>query len=242
MICHRLPSLDWASLGPTCVLSSRVRVRLGPVEIGGETVPVLALPAHSPFCSAVSQAKTGWLAFCVVFIISIILLSVSFDVVEPTEWGLAYDNNIKKIDTDKVYDEGRYLIGLGRSFIIFPRTYQTIRYGSSFDGADGGNDRVHNCVLIAPVADAVRACRRYCVPHARRHDCQPGGFVPVFGTRRALKLLAVSNWAHGHDVALVQISNTTADMVRLYQDFGGGASHCSFVCSTASAPRFADPR
>lgn len=67
------------------------------------------------------------------------LFGVSFDVIEPTEWGLAFDGNVQHLETDKVYDEGRYLIGLGRSFIKFPRTVQSIRFGNTLGSADGGD-------------------------------------------------------------------------------------------------------
>ena len=109
---------------------------------------------------------------------------MSFDVVEPIEWGLAYDNNIKKIDTDKVYNEGRYLIGLGRSFIIFPRTYQTIRYGSTFDDADGGARPA--CARVSLTISArARARRRHRLPDERRSSCVARGVVPVSGASRA---------------------------------------------------------
>jgi len=76
---------------------------------------------------------------CTVLITSSSLLGVSFDTVSPTQWGIAYDNNILQLDYSKTYDEGRYLVGLGRWFIKFPRTYATIQYGDNLDNADGGD-------------------------------------------------------------------------------------------------------
>jgi len=64
-----------------------------------------------------------------VFITAIVLLSVSFDVIDPTQIGVAFDGNTQHIETGKLYDSGRYLIGLGRSFLKFPSVYQTLRFG-----------------------------------------------------------------------------------------------------------------
>ena len=39
---------------------------------------------------------------CTVLITSSSLLGVSFDTVSPTQWGIAYDNNILQLDYSKV--------------------------------------------------------------------------------------------------------------------------------------------
>jgi len=88
-----------------------------------------------------NKQLAGLCCYCVVFIVSCALFGVSWDIIEPTEIGLAFDGNIQKIEFDKVYDNGRYLIGLGRSFIKFPATQQTIRFGDAstmhYDDPDG---------------------------------------------------------------------------------------------------------
>jgi len=88
-------------------------------------------------------ASGGACCFCVCLITSCILFGVSWDVIEPTELGLAFDGNIQKIEGDKVFSSGRYLIGLGRSFIIFPATQQTLRFGDPvtmhYDEPDSGD-------------------------------------------------------------------------------------------------------
>jgi len=71
----------------------------------------------------------GACAYCVVLITSCILFGASWDTLEPTQLGLAFDGNIQKVEADKVYGPGRYLVGLGRSFIKFPSTQQTLRFG-----------------------------------------------------------------------------------------------------------------
>jgi len=83
----------------------------------------------------------GCTVFCVIFITSCALLGSSFDTLEPTQMGIIFDKNVQHLDTDKLYYNGRYLTGLGRQFIGFPLTYQTIRFGrTSFDaGTSFGN-------------------------------------------------------------------------------------------------------
>lgn len=73
--------------------------------------------------------QAGACCYCIVLITSCILFGVSWDIIEPTEVGLAFDANIQKLEFDKLYDSGRYLIGLGRSFVKFPSTQQTLRFG-----------------------------------------------------------------------------------------------------------------
>lgn len=45
--------------------------------------------------------------------------------------GLDYNKNTETIDRTKVYESGRYLLGLGHEFIKFPRVVQTIRFSGS---------------------------------------------------------------------------------------------------------------
>jgi len=75
-------------------------------------------------------------AFLVIFIISTILFASSFGVVQPTEIALKLDGATRIVQTDKTYGGGRYLIGLGQSFITFPITYQLLDFSS--DPEEGG--------------------------------------------------------------------------------------------------------
>jgi len=78
-----------------------------------------------------TQIAVGCTVFCVIFITSCALLGSSFDTLEPTQMGIIFDANVQHVETDQVYFNGRYLTGLGRSFIGFPMTYQTVRFGES---------------------------------------------------------------------------------------------------------------
>lgn len=58
---------------------------------------------------------------CLIFILSIILFAVSFDTLEPTQIGIKYNNNFLTIDEEHgAYNNGRYFLGLGLSFVKFP--------------------------------------------------------------------------------------------------------------------------
>jgi regulator of protease activity HflC (stomatin/prohibitin superfamily) len=84
-------------------------------------------------------AIAGGAAFCLVFTISCFLFGFSFDTIEPTEMGLIFDANLQHLAFDETYLSGRYFTGLGKEFITFPRTYQSIRFGSSFSDRDHGS-------------------------------------------------------------------------------------------------------
>jgi len=61
----------------------------------------------------------------VILAFSLILLMCSFDTLEYTEMGLNYAWITEQIE-DHVYTNGRYFLGLGHSFLTFPRTVQSI--------------------------------------------------------------------------------------------------------------------
>lgn len=50
------------------------------------------------------------------------------------EWGIVYDNTKKEVERPH-YESGRYLVGLGRKFIKYPRKIILIEYSSDIDNA-----------------------------------------------------------------------------------------------------------
>jgi len=63
---------------------------------------------------------------CGVLVITIIvLIAVSFATLEPDEYGLDFNGVTQHVDETTLYEEGRYFLGLGHSFIVLPRTVQT---------------------------------------------------------------------------------------------------------------------
>ncbi|CAG9331871.1 unnamed protein product [Blepharisma stoltei] len=73
-----------------------------------------------------------------VLLIGIILFALSFDSIEPTEWGLCYNTWTKTVYEDEIYAGGRYVIGFTNSFIAFPRNLRTIEF-SDTPHAQGGS-------------------------------------------------------------------------------------------------------
>jgi hypothetical protein len=49
-------------------------------------------------------------------IVAIVLIAVSFATVSPHEYGLKYDHVSVRLDTSKVYGNGRWYVGLGSKF------------------------------------------------------------------------------------------------------------------------------
>lgn len=66
-----------------------------------------------------------------IFLVGIILLALSFDSIEPTEWGLVYNTWTKTVYADEIYEGGRYVIGFTNAFIAFPRVLKTIEFSDS---------------------------------------------------------------------------------------------------------------
>eukprot|EP00457_Paulinella_chromatophora_P009912 gb/GEZN01009994.1/.p1 GENE.gb/GEZN01009994.1/~~gb/GEZN01009994.1/.p1 ORF type:complete len:362 (-),score=57.24 gb/GEZN01009994.1/:192-1181(-) len=77
---------------------------------------------------------------CIIFITSCVLFGLSFDVVKPNHVAIVYNKNILHLDLREVYTPGRYVLGIGKAFIQFPTTYQSVRMGSEFGShADAGD-------------------------------------------------------------------------------------------------------
>jgi len=74
----------------------------------------------------------GGCCFCILFITGVILFSVSFGTLTPTQCGIRYNNNLKEIEEGKVYNNGRYFLGLGVSFIKYPTSMQIMTYSGSY--------------------------------------------------------------------------------------------------------------
>jgi len=67
----------------------------------------------------------------VILIVSIILFSVSWATLEPTEYGFDYNSVTGTVDTSYVYTGGRYFLGLGHSFITFPKTTAVLEFSTN---------------------------------------------------------------------------------------------------------------
>jgi len=59
----------------------------------------------------------------ILILLVVVIIAISFDTVEPTEWGIAYNTWTKNVYKEYIYESGRYMIGFMYSFITFPRNY-----------------------------------------------------------------------------------------------------------------------
>lgn len=84
-----------------------------------------------------STVGAGMCCCFLIFMAAGIMVGCSFQILTPMEAGIAFNTVSKSIDSGKVYTSGRYFLGLARSFIVFPSTYQNIEFssGSKSDGA-----------------------------------------------------------------------------------------------------------
>lgn len=79
------------------------------------------------------RRAVGCLGCCAITLIGTILFGMSFATMHPLEMGIALNNNIMSLDSSQTYFGGRNFVGIGRSFIKFPITYQTVFLGNFFD-------------------------------------------------------------------------------------------------------------
>lgn len=87
------------------------------------------------------QAIGGGCCF-IIILVSVILFACSFDTLEPRYYALIYDDTYKTVPRNDIRreqdtDGGRPLIGLGRSFLRFPKGYVTMSWTGS-SPTDGG--------------------------------------------------------------------------------------------------------
>jgi len=75
------------------------------------------------------------LIVCIVLSLTMILLLISMDTLEPLQYGITYNKITKTIGQD-VYSSGRYLIGPTKGFIVYPANLVTIEF-SDARGANG---------------------------------------------------------------------------------------------------------
>eukprot|EP00392_Amoebophrya_sp_AT5.2_P002218 g2223.t1 len=65
---------------------------------------------------------------CGGLITAIVLIAISFSVLEATEMGLDYSSVSKSVSDEKLYPAGRHMLGVGHSFKKFPKDQQTVKF------------------------------------------------------------------------------------------------------------------
>jgi len=78
-----------------------------------------------------------WSFLFVALLIGVILFGVAWDTIEPVEYGFNYNSITGDIDMTKLFEGGRYFLGVGHHFVKFPRMQVTMEF-SNRDGADSG--------------------------------------------------------------------------------------------------------
>ena len=64
-------------------------------------------------------------------IIVAILVGESFDGLDAHEFGLLYYGNAVALDNERVFTNGRHFVGLGNSFVRFPRGQQYLEFSAA---------------------------------------------------------------------------------------------------------------
>jgi len=83
------------------------------------------------------QITTGTIVVIILLIVSCTLFGVSFSVCDVLEMCLDTNAVTKTVDVTNIYFSGRYFLGLGHSFIVFPRNLTIIDFSS--DPQSGGD-------------------------------------------------------------------------------------------------------
>eukprot|EP01006_Ploeotia_vitrea_P047917 TRINITY_DN67176_c11_g9_i1.p1 TRINITY_DN67176_c11_g9~~TRINITY_DN67176_c11_g9_i1.p1 ORF type:complete len:310 (-),score=13.40 TRINITY_DN67176_c11_g9_i1:258-1187(-) len=65
---------------------------------------------------------------CIGCLLLVILLPLSFQYVERNTWAFKRNSLTNDVDTDTVYEAGRYFWGVGRGTVSFPSTFQHIEF------------------------------------------------------------------------------------------------------------------
>ncbi|CAD7956787.1 unnamed protein product [Amoebophrya sp. A25] len=80
------------------------------------------------------MSDTGAIRYCAAccccsgLITAIVLIAISFSVLEATEMGLNYSSVSKSVSQEKLYPAGRHMLGVGHSFKIYPKDQQTVQF------------------------------------------------------------------------------------------------------------------
>lgn len=69
-------------------------------------------------------------------ILIIVLLTLSFGAIEPTEYGILYNSISKSIDTDTVYDGGLQWVGLFNKVITYPKLQVSVEFSNNTDAEE----------------------------------------------------------------------------------------------------------
>jgi len=72
--------------------------------------------------------KCGYFCGAILFVTGVLLFSLSWATIEPTEYGLVHNSLTGYVTTDQTWTSGRYLIGPTKEFIKFPATQVMLEF------------------------------------------------------------------------------------------------------------------
>eukprot|EP01006_Ploeotia_vitrea_P056886 TRINITY_DN68134_c4_g9_i1.p1 TRINITY_DN68134_c4_g9~~TRINITY_DN68134_c4_g9_i1.p1 ORF type:complete len:310 (+),score=16.06 TRINITY_DN68134_c4_g9_i1:82-1011(+) len=73
-------------------------------------------------------AKIASVVLCIGILLMVILIPISFHYVERNRWAFKKNSITNDVDTSKVYSNGRYFWGIGRTSVTFPSTFQHVEF------------------------------------------------------------------------------------------------------------------
>ena len=75
-----------------------------------------------------SKTKCLCLTMTTLVVLVTSMVAVSFNAVEPTEYGILYNQISKQIDTDNILDGGLQYVGVFNKLIAFPRINKQVEF------------------------------------------------------------------------------------------------------------------
>ena len=101
----------------------------------GPSTPLRASQDCCNDCDITTTAQRKPVACCslAAFLVSILLFALSWDTLEPTEFGLVANSITGRVDLDpkNVYEGGRHFIWLAHHFLVFPKNRVTIEFSDA---------------------------------------------------------------------------------------------------------------
>jgi len=96
----------------------------------------------------------GAVVVCIVLFIGMCLFIDGFSIVEPTYMAIARNKISSRIDSTKVYFEGRHFLGVGNEFIKFPMAWQLVEYTDDDNSGNGTGTVDYVCKIEDTPLDA----------------------------------------------------------------------------------------
>lgn len=84
-----------------------------------------------------TQVGVVTILICIVFLIATIIFGLGFSIVPPNNIGVQQSTLSKTINRQGLYTSGRYYVGVGNDFILYPLQWQLVDFSSDVEGFGG---------------------------------------------------------------------------------------------------------